>query len=106
MSLKGTYYCSEINSTLIIDGVDNATGQANGTIEIDNIAIPIMMHYHLENNTGPVTDLWFAGNLDNPNKYVGGAGRVESTSYKSIKIAGGYPTENDVNTFEGTYKKQ
>jgi hypothetical protein len=106
MSLVGKYFCAEINSTLTIDSADNANGQASGSIIVASVEVPVNIHYHFENNVGPVTDLWFAGNQDNPNYYVGGAGRAVSMNFESIKLAGGYPTAADVISFEGDYKRQ
>ena len=106
MELTGKYYSSEINSTLVIDKANVSNGQASGNIELDGINVPVNIHFHFENNVGPVTDLSFSGNVDNPNEYVGGAGRTNNQNYSSIKIAGGYPTGKDVNTFEGEYKRQ
>ena len=106
MSLVGTYYSSEINSTFTVTEANDSNGQGKGIIEIDKISIPVRIHYHFENNVGPITDFWFAEGKDDPNEYVGGAGRTNNQGYANIKIAGGYPTENDVNTFEGNYKRQ
>jgi len=106
MSLVGKYHSKEINSNLIIKDANNANGQASGQIEIGGITIPVKIHYHFENNVGPVTNLWFAGNQDNPNEYIGGAGRTNNTNFATIDIAGGYPTDKDVSSFEGTYVRQ
>lgn len=106
MSLVGKYFCSQLNSTFTVESANDANGQAKGTIEIDGVVIAVQIHYHFENNVGPITDLWFAGNKDNPNYYVGGVGRTNNQGYKMIKIAGGYPTNSDVNTFEGEYLRQ
>ena len=106
MSLEGKYYCSEINSTFTVTEADVRNGQGKGSIEIDNINIPVQIHYHFENNVGPITDLWFAGSNYDPNEFVGGSGRTNNQGFAVIKIAGGYPTRSDVNTFEGEYKRQ
>ena len=106
MSLIGKHHCSQINSTFIITEANDANGQAKGTIELDSVAINVEIHYHFEDNSGPITDMWFAGNKDNPNYYVGGSGCTDNRGYKMIKIAGGYPTQTDVNTFEGEYIRQ
>ncbi|MCU0423012.1 MAG: hypothetical protein MUC81_09400 [Bacteroidia bacterium] len=106
MSLTGKYYCSEINATLVIQNSNDSNGQANGSITIDNVTIDINIHYHFENNVGPVTDLNFKGQKDNPNYYVGGSGRTTTPDFSVIRIAGGYPTANDVNTFEGSFHRQ
>ena len=106
MSLVGTYVSSEINSTLVVETADVSNGQGSGKITIDGITIPVRIHYHYENNVGPITDLWFAGSIDDPNQFVGGAGRTDNSDFASIKIAGGYPTKTDVNTFEGNYVRQ
>ncbi|MFT5824419.1 MAG: hypothetical protein ACI8ZM_005687 [Crocinitomix sp.] len=106
MSLVGTYHSSEVNSTFIVTEANDANGQGKGTIEISGITIPVTIHYHFENNVGPQTDLWFAGNKDNPNEYVGGAGTTSNQNYDVIKIAGGYPDGTDVLAFEGNYKRQ
>lgn len=106
MSLVGTYYSSDINATFTVTEANDANGNGRGVIEIDNISIPVQIHYHFENNVGPITDLWFAGGKDDPNEYVGGAGRTNNQGYAEIRIAGGYPTHNDVSTFEGTFKRQ
>jgi hypothetical protein len=106
MSLNGKYYCAEIKSSLVIENANNANGQANGTFELDTITIPVNIHYHFENNVGPKTNLWFAGNLDNPNEYVGGAGLTQRDAFTNIQIAGGYPVSDSVKTFEGKYVRQ
>ena len=106
MGLVGKYYSSEINSYFVVQEANDSNGQADGYIEIDGITIPVNIHYHFENNVGPVTDLNFSGNKDNPNYYVGGSGRTTAPDFSSIRIAGGYPTALDVNTFEGEYKRQ
>ncbi|MGH1338958.1 MAG: hypothetical protein ACRBFS_22775 [Aureispira sp.] len=106
MALTGKYHCSEINSTINITEADNRTGQASGTIEIGGSTISINIFYHFENSVGPVTNLWLAGNKNDPNQYVGAAGVTENTSFSTIRVAGGYSAEAEVNTFEGTYRRQ
>ena len=106
MSLVGRYYCPENGSTFTVTEANVANGQGAGIFEIDNISIPVKIHYHFENNVGPITDLWFAGGKDDPNEYVGGAGRTNNQGFNSIKLAGGYPTHTDTRTFQGEYLRQ
>ncbi len=106
MSLVGTYFCPETNSRFIVTEANVANGQGKGVFEIDNISIPVQIKYHFENNVGPITDLWFGGGKDDPNEYVGGAGRTNNQGFTSILIAGGYPTHDSVRTFEGNYIRQ
>jgi len=84
----------------------DSNGQASGTFELDGVVIPVQVHYHFKDNVGPVTNLWFAGNDDDPNEYVGGAGRTDNSNYSVIAIAGGYPTHDGVRVFEGNYTRQ
>jgi len=106
MSLVGRYFCPENNSTLTVTEANVANGQGAGVFEIDDISIPVKIHYHFEGNVGPVTDLWFAGGKDNPNQYVGGAGRTNNQGFPNIQIAGGYPTHTATRTFQGNYLRQ
>lgn len=106
MSLIGKYYCSEINSNFVVEKANDLNGQGSRFIEIDGIKIPVNIHYHFQNNSSPITNLCLAGYADDPNEYVGGAGTTNNTSYSTIKLAGGYPTNTDVNTFEGTYHRK
>lgn len=105
MSLVGTYFCKEINSTFVVKEANVANGEAKGSIRIGDVIINVNIHFHFANNVGPVTDLAFIGHNDDPNEYVGGAGRTD-TSFTSIKIAGGYPTSDDVSAFEGNFLRQ
>ena len=106
MSLVGRYFCPELNSTFNVTEANVANGQGAGVFEIDHISIPVRIHYHFENNVGPITDLWFAGGKDDPNEYVGGAGRTNNQGFREIVLAGGYPTHTDAKTFKGTYIRQ
>ncbi len=106
MSLEGIYFCPENNSKFVVEQANVATGQARGYFEMDDISIPIEIRYHFENNVGPVTDLSFSGGKDDPNQYVGGAGRTNNASFSSIQLAGGFPTHTSVEPFRGEYLKQ
>lgn len=106
MTLAGNYFCQALNSRFVVERADDSNGSASGYFEMQgkdgNVVIPVTIHYHFENNVGPITNLWFAGNDDNPNEYVGGAGRT-NTSFEVIQLAGGYPTHESVETFMGDY---
>lgn len=106
MSLVGKYFCAANNSTFTVTEANVANGQGRGVFEIDNISIPVAIHYHFENNVGPVTDLWFAGGKEDPNEFVGGAGRTNNQGFPNIQLAGGYPTHTATRTFEGNYLRQ
>ena len=104
MSLVGTYVCNAIPAKLIVTEANDANGQAKGVMEFgDGIVIHVQMHYHYKNNVGPDTDLWFAGNNDDPNQYVAGVGITNNQGFPKIEIAGGFPLENGVQAFHDTF---
>ena len=105
MSLVGTYQCASLNSSFVVENANNANGSANGVFKMDGMIIPVTIHYHFENNVGPVTNLWFGGGNDNPNHYVGGAGLTNNSTYAEIILGFGWPTPGGVRTFSGSYVK-
>lgn len=105
MPFQGVYLCPELGARLDIQEADVATGEAKGNILIADVEIDINIHYHFENNVGPTVDLWFAGNSDDPNEYIGGAGMSSTPDFILLKIGGAYPTQNSVLTFEGEFHK-
>lgn len=105
MSLDGTYVCGALNSKLIIENANDADGTANGTFILDAISIPVQIHYHYSNNVGPYTNFWMAGNDDDPNEFVGGAGYTYAPMFDTITMAGGYPDQNTVVPFSGAYSR-
>lgn len=106
MPLQGAYFCPEIGARFTVLEADVATGEAKGIILIADVEINVNIHFHLENNVGPVTDFWFAGNNDDPNEYVGGAGMAKTPDYILLNIAGAYPTQYNVLTFEGEFHRE
>lgn len=106
MPLQGVYFSPDIGAKFDIQEADVATGEAKGVILIADVEINVNIHFHLENSVGPTTDLWFAGNNDDPNEYIGGAGMATTPDYSVLKLAGAYPTQNDVLTFDSKFIRQ
>jgi len=106
MPLEGVYTCPEIGAKFTVLEADVATGQAKGVILVADVEINVNIHFHLENNVGPVTDFWFAGNNDDPNEYIGGAGIAKTPNYVLLNIAGAYPTQYHVLTFDGEFYRE
>ncbi len=106
MPLEGNYFCPEIGARFTVQEADVATGQAKGVILVADVEINVNIHFHLENNVGPTTDLWFAGNNDDPNEYIGGAGMASTLDYSILNLAGAYPTQYSVLTFEGEFHRE
>lgn len=106
MPLQGVYTCPELGAKFDVQEADVATGEAKGVILIADVEINVNIHFHLENNVGPTTDLWFAGNSDDPNEYIGGAGMASTTDYALLTLAGAYPTQYSVLTFEGEFHRE
>ena len=104
-NIIGNYDCGEPRSTLSIDRIVGE-GQATGSISFEDIEIPITINFSPSSYEGSGYDLSFSGNRDNPNLYVGGAGRSETSEYMQIEISGGYPTTSSVTTFKGLYMRR
>ena len=105
MSLVGKYHCAALNANFVVTSADNSQGRAVGQFELGGITIPVNIHYHFRNNVGPITDLWFSGNLDNPDFYTGGAGRCSNAGFPLIELAGAYPTNVSVEAFKGIFAR-
>lgn len=99
MSLVGTYVNVAQNFTLVITEANDANGTGKGTMNWGPHSVPVTLHYHFKDNTGAATNLWVAGNQDNPNKYVAGAGYTTSPDFPFIQIGVSLSTENRVDTF-------
>jgi hypothetical protein len=105
MPLQGVYFSPDLGARFDIQEADVATGEAKGVILIADVEINVNIHFHFENGVGPTTDLWFAGNNDDPNEYIGGAGMATTQDFLVLKLAGAYPTQSDVLTFEGEFHR-
>ena len=105
MPLQGVYVCPELGAKFDIQEADVATGEAKGVILIADVEINVNIHFHFENNVGPTTDLWFAGNSDDPNEYIGGAGMATTMDFPLLTLGGAYPTQYSVLTFEGEFHR-
>lgn len=99
MSLVGTYVNIAQNFKLIITEANDANGSGKGTMEWGPYSIPVTLHYHFKNSTGPETNLWVAGNQDDPNQYFAGAGYTLAPNYSAIQIGLSLSTENRVDSF-------
>ena len=108
MAINGTYYCQDLNSTLIINNPGNMPGGTfSGSFELDDITIGINATMNPEMIEGmQVTDFWFGGNTINPNEFVGGAGMQNMDQPNALQVAGAYPTAEGVSTFDGEYLLQ
>ncbi len=99
MSLTGTYVNVAQNFKLVITAANDSNGQASGTMYWGPHTIPVNIHYHYENNVGPVTNLTVVGMQDNPNKYFAGAGATNNSNYAGIQIGMSLATDNRVDSF-------
>jgi arabinogalactan endo-1,4-beta-galactosidase len=99
MSLIGTYVNVAQNYKLVITAANDANGQGTGVMHWGPHAIPVTIHYHFENNVGPVTNLNIWGSQDNPNKYLTGSGATNNQGYKSIEMGISLATDARVDTF-------
>lgn len=106
MSLVGTYVNVAQNFKLVIANANDSNGAANGTMYWGPHTIPVNIHYHFENNVGPITNLWVAGGVDNPNKYIGAAGSTNNQNYSSIQIGISLATDGRVDTFHTQLDRQ
>ena len=103
MSLDGNYYSSDKKYVLRISDANNNNGTADGTIETDHVMIPIKIGYHMEDT---VTNLWFAGQLEAPDKFIGGAGKTDTYSNSKIQLAYGFSDAEDVKSYKMEFKRQ
>ena len=109
MAINGTYYCQDLDSTLVINNPGNMPGgTVSGSFELDGMTININATMNMENTEGMmVVDFWFGGNNNNPNEYVGGAGMQDmNANPNALQVAGAYPTAEGVATFDGEYVLQ
>jgi hypothetical protein len=106
MSLVGTYVNVAQNFKLIITEANDANGTGKGTAQWGPHSIPVTLHYHFKNSVGPETNLWVAGNQDDPNQYFAGAGYTSNNGYASIQIGMSLSTENRVDTFTTRLDRQ
>ena len=103
MSLVGTYVNKNLGSELKITEVDNRLGQGQGYFSLGGQSVKVTVHYHFKNSTGPETTIWFSGNQDNPNKYVGGTAFATSQSFPELMVAGGYTDLDGTEGYSGKY---
>ena len=106
MSLIGTYVNIAQNFKLVITEANDANGQGKGTMNWGPHIIPVTIHYHFENNVGPVTNLNVYGNVDNPNKYFTGTGSTNNQGYRTIEIGMSLGTGTRVDTFHTILDRQ
>lgn len=105
-SIKGiVYYSEELDSRFTVTSITDG-GMGEGTIELGGILIPIKIFVHSDEPVAEAFNLAFAGATINPNEFIGGSGRIPTKNPQKIEIAGGYPTNDSVQTFEGTYHKK
>ena len=106
MSLVGTYVNIAQNYKLVITEANDSNGQGRGIMNWGPHAIPVTVHYHFENNVGPVTNLNIWGSLDNPNKYLTASGATNNQGYRSIEIGISLATDSRVDTFRTILDRQ
>ncbi len=106
MSLVGTYVNVAQNFKLVITNANDSNGQASGTMYWGPHAIAVTIHYHFENNVGPITNLNMWGSQDNPNKYITGSGYTNNQNYASIQIGISLATDARVDTFTTRLDRQ
>lgn len=108
--LNISYVCSDLHSEIIITGVSG--NQAQGIFTLDSISIPVSLYRHSGNSKNEgLTNIWFAGADINPNEFVGGTGKysvpdASSGIPESILLAGAYPTDDALITFNGNYQRR
>ena len=101
--VEGVFIDREHNSTLVIFG-QNGPNTFLGRITVENITIPVTILENINIPRNGDVDFAFSGANYSPNEFVGGAGRMPQ-GQQVIQIAGGFPTENGVQPFQGNYER-
>lgn len=105
MGLIGTYVNSDLEAKLVITTANDANGNGSGTLQMGVVTLSVNIHYHFENSVGPATTLYFYGNQDDPNYYLGMAGLTDNRTYSNIQISGGLAKTNGVIPFSGVFTR-
>ncbi len=104
-SLVGTYVNKNLGSELKVTEADDRTGTGQGVFSIGGQSVKVEIHYHFKNSTGNETTIWFKGNIDDPNMYVGGSAYSDNRSFPDLMIAGGYSDLSGTVGYSGKYSK-
>ena len=108
MSLVGTYKLTTQgkSATLEINEAYIHNGDGKGKFSMDGEAVNVDIHFHYQNNSGPLICLYFNGRSDSGDMfYVGGSGSTDMRA-REIDSAFGVATVKGTDGYSGKWERQ
>ena len=104
--INGTFYCQALKATIIFQNSNDATGFADGSLELDGQKYPIEVGYHTRKPSNTMLQL-IQNVQEIPPNSMAAAGYTDSIDGSSgFHMAGAYSNTTSLTPFSGLFEKQ